>query len=204
MLTAATTFAAFMPQLLAGGWGRIVAVSSPVAQQPGPDSAAYAASKAGLDAIVLSAAREGSGRGLTANLLVVRSIRDEPVQGTSAADRQWTRPSELAAAMLWLCSDEAGQTTGARIPSTEAADMKLDPLTIEELLGEGRETIGARATVPMRPVSGSLRSPTCRRVSGTSRWSPSGTTATARSMPHSSAATLRTPKECPCASTLSA
>ena len=115
--TAARAIAAFLPQLVEGGWGRIVAVSSVFAQQPGATNAAYAASKAGLEALILGAAREGYEHGVTANVLVVRSIRTEPPDGSDPAGaRKWTRPEEIAANMLWLCSDEARLITGARIP----------------------------------------------------------------------------------------
>lgn len=115
--SAVNATAAFVPQLTEGDYGRIVAVSTPFAQQPGATNAAYAASKAALEALILSVAREGLEHGLTANVVVVRSIRNEPpADGDAGRPRTWTRPEELAATMLWLSSEEASQITGARIP----------------------------------------------------------------------------------------
>ncbi len=114
--TAVCTLGAFLPLLEEGDGGRLVAVSSPYAQAPTGTSVAYAASKAALEALVLSVGSELKGR-VTANLIVVRSIRSEPPPGAdAAAPRTWTTPAEIAAAMLWLVSDEAAMVTGARIP----------------------------------------------------------------------------------------
>jgi NAD(P)-dependent dehydrogenase (short-subunit alcohol dehydrogenase family) len=115
--SATHALSAFIAQLADGDYGRVVAVSTPFAQQPGATNAAYAASKAALEALTLSVAREGCEHGVTANVLVVRSIRSEPpADGEDSRPRTWTRPEELAATMLWLCSDEAAMITGARIP----------------------------------------------------------------------------------------
>lgn len=113
--TAVRTMAAFLPQIQSGGWGRVVAVSTPFAQAPGGTGAAYAASKAALEALVRSVAREAGESGVTANLVVVRSIRPRDAQSSTAAGKS-TSPEEIAATMLWLCSDEAGTVNGARIP----------------------------------------------------------------------------------------
>jgi NAD(P)-dependent dehydrogenase (short-subunit alcohol dehydrogenase family) len=115
--SAVHTLSAFLPQLADGDYGRIVAVSSPFAQRPSATNAAYASAKAALEALILSAAQEGAQHAVTANVLIVRSIRGERPAGSDANEpRSWVRPEELAAVMLWLCSDEAGRTTGARIP----------------------------------------------------------------------------------------
>lgn len=114
--TAVCTFGAFLPLLAEGQGGRLIAVSSPYAQAPSGTNVAYAASKSALEALVLSLGAELKGR-VTANLIVVRSIRSEPPAGATADElRSWTTPEEIAKAMLWLASDEAGQVTGARIP----------------------------------------------------------------------------------------
>jgi len=104
--------------LLAAGWGRIVAVSPTTVATPGPNMAAYVAAKAGEEALLMALARELKGTGATANVLVVRAIdvehaRDrEPSPKTAA----WTTPEEVAAAIVYLCSDEARVVNGARIP----------------------------------------------------------------------------------------
>ena len=98
---------AFLPDIAAAEVGRIVTVSTFVASAPTPKHAAYAASKAAVEALTISVARDLAGTTATANVVVIRSIGDEKPTDT--------RPEEIAAAMLWLCSPEAGATNGQRI-----------------------------------------------------------------------------------------
>jgi NAD(P)-dependent dehydrogenase (short-subunit alcohol dehydrogenase family) len=102
-------FQSFVPQLQKSGWGRAIAISSPVASRPVARRAAYAAGKAAQEALFLSLAEELKGTGVTANLIVVSNI---DVTGAGNG----TTPDEIVAAMLYLCSDEAGKVTGARLP----------------------------------------------------------------------------------------
>jgi len=109
---------AFVPYLVANGWGRIMAVSAPAATRPAARSAPYAAGKAAQEALLLTLARELAGSGVTANLLVVRAIdaqhrRDSERTAETAA---WTTPEEIASAIVYLCSDAAGVVNGAHIP----------------------------------------------------------------------------------------
>ncbi len=109
---------ALVPHLISGGWGRIVAVSPTTVAMPGPNMAPYVTAKAGQEALLIALARELRGTGCTANVLVVRAIdvqhvRDrEPSPKTAA----WTTPEEIAAAIVYLCSDDARVVNGARIP----------------------------------------------------------------------------------------
>ncbi len=99
---------AFLPDISAATDGRVIAVSTPVAGAPTPGHAAYAATKAAVEALIMSVARDLTGTTATANLVLVRAIGDEkPNQ---------TRPEELAAAMAWLTSPAAGAVNGQRIP----------------------------------------------------------------------------------------
>ena len=100
---------AFVPQLVRSGWGRVLAVSPISASRPPGMNGAYAAAKSGQETLLLTLAEEFKGRGLTANVLQVRSIDAEHTG-------DGTTPEDLAAAMLYLCSDEAGKINGARIP----------------------------------------------------------------------------------------
>jgi NAD(P)-dependent dehydrogenase (short-subunit alcohol dehydrogenase family) len=99
---------AFLPDIAAAENGRIVTVSTFVAAAPTPKHAAYAASKAAVEALTISVARDLAGTTATANVVVLRSIGDE-----KPTDQ---RPEEIAAAMAWLCSPEAGTINGQRIP----------------------------------------------------------------------------------------
>jgi NAD(P)-dependent dehydrogenase (short-subunit alcohol dehydrogenase family) len=99
---------AFLPDILAAEHGRIVTVSTYVAAAPTPKHAAYAASKAAVEALTISVARDLAGTSATANVVVLRSIGDEkPTE---------QRPEEIAAVMAFLCSPDAGTINGQRIP----------------------------------------------------------------------------------------
>ena len=60
--------------MVANGWGRIIGISSVLAGQPAVRMAAAAASKAGMEAFLLAVAQEAKSKGVTANILVVRTI----------------------------------------------------------------------------------------------------------------------------------
>jgi 3-oxoacyl-[acyl-carrier protein] reductase len=99
---------AFLPSIRAAAGGRIVTVSSPLAGAPVGEIAAYAASKAAVEAATLSVARELADTNATANVVLVRTIGD--------AKRSHTRPDEVAAAIHWLCAPAAAAVNGQRIP----------------------------------------------------------------------------------------
>ena len=65
---------AFVPHLLANEWGRLIAVSSPLAMSPPGNNSPYAIGKAGQEVIMLSLAQELAGTGVTSNVILVRSI----------------------------------------------------------------------------------------------------------------------------------
>jgi NAD(P)-dependent dehydrogenase (short-subunit alcohol dehydrogenase family) len=99
---------AFLPDIKAAEHGRIITMSTPLAGTPVTNVAAYAATKAGVESLTLSVAKDLSGTGATANVLLVRTIGSEKPTHT--------RPEEIAAAMAWLCSPEASAVSGQRIP----------------------------------------------------------------------------------------
>jgi NAD(P)-dependent dehydrogenase (short-subunit alcohol dehydrogenase family) len=103
---------AFVGMLKAGG-ARFIGVTSPKAQAPTAKSALYSMAKAASDALVLALADELRGTGSTANLVVVDSIS---VPGTPYGKS--TPAEEIAATMLFLCSDAAATINGARVPLT--------------------------------------------------------------------------------------
>jgi NAD(P)-dependent dehydrogenase (short-subunit alcohol dehydrogenase family) len=98
---------AFLPDVIAAEHGRIVTVSAYVAATPTPKHAAYAASKAAVEALTISVARDLAGTTATSNVVVLRSI------GAEKPTEQ--RPEEIAAVMAWLCSPEAGTINGQRV-----------------------------------------------------------------------------------------
>jgi NAD(P)-dependent dehydrogenase (short-subunit alcohol dehydrogenase family) len=109
---------AALPGMVAAGWGRIAAVGSRPALDASPKSASYSIAKAAEDTLLRTVAREVAGTGVTANLVIVGTIDEEHQRDTAPTPKNatWTTPEEIAAAFLYLCSDEAGTVNGARLP----------------------------------------------------------------------------------------
>jgi NAD(P)-dependent dehydrogenase (short-subunit alcohol dehydrogenase family) len=105
---------AFVPGMIEQRWGRVIVISTPLAQAPGAKQAPYAIGKAAQDILMLTLAQELKGTGVTANCIQIRSIETAPPD--PAKPRTGSTPAEIVAALLWLCSDEAAATNGARIP----------------------------------------------------------------------------------------
>lgn len=102
------TLRAFLPAVRAAEHGRIVTVSTPLAGTPVANIGPYAVSKSAVETLTLITSKELAETSATANVVLVRTIGD--------AKPTYTRPEEIAAAMLWLCTPEAGATNGQRIP----------------------------------------------------------------------------------------
>ncbi|WP_374444652.1 3-oxoacyl-[acyl-carrier-protein] reductase [Stella sp.] len=103
-------------------WGRIVSVTSVVGHTGNPGQANYAASKAGIAGMTKAIAAEVASRGITANCVAPGFIRtamtdvltDEQkdrIQTQIPAGRMGTA-EEVAAAVAWLATPEAGYVTG--------------------------------------------------------------------------------------------
>ncbi len=109
---------AAVPGMVARGWGRVIAVSTPYAANPLGKGAAYAISKGAEETLLRALAREVAADGVTANLVVVKRIDvdHEREREPSPQNATWTTPEEIATVMRFLCTDEAAAITGARIP----------------------------------------------------------------------------------------
>lgn len=109
---------AFVPHLIANGWGRVVGVSSPNVAAPPANAAPYTIGKSAQEALFLTLAQELKGTGVTANILRVRTIdlQHERQRQPSPKNAAWTTPEEIAASVLYLCSNEASIVNGARLP----------------------------------------------------------------------------------------
>jgi len=103
-------------------WGRIVNIGSVVGATGNPGQGNYAASKAGIIGMSKSLAHEVAGRGITVNVVapgfidtaMTDRLTDEQKATINAripAGRMG-QPAEIAAAVLYLCSGEAGYVTG--------------------------------------------------------------------------------------------
>ena len=108
---------AAVPGMVERGWGRVIAVTASTVVTTPPKLAAYTVAKAAEETLLRTLAREVSGNGVTVNLIAVRTIDTdrERERNPMPKNATWTTPEELASVMLYLCADEAGAITGARI-----------------------------------------------------------------------------------------
>ena len=116
---------AAIPGMRAGGWGRIVNVSSQAALMGSAAHAHYAAAKAGLHGLTFSLAKELAPHRITINLVVPGRIRTAMLDERSAGrEAEWLAqtplgrlgtPEEVAAAVAFLASEQASYVTGAAL-----------------------------------------------------------------------------------------
>ena len=114
-----------MRPMMKARWGRIVNISSIVGATGNPGQVNYAASKAGMVGLTKSIAYEVASRGITANAVapgfIATAMTDKlnddqkaAINSKIPAARMGT-PEEIAAAVLYLSSPEAGYVTGATL-----------------------------------------------------------------------------------------
>ncbi|MGH9656911.1 MAG: SDR family NAD(P)-dependent oxidoreductase [Bryobacteraceae bacterium] len=109
---------AVIPHMRARGAGRIVAIGSRAADEPGAGVAAYAASKAALHALMKSLALENKDRGISVNV-VAPGTMDTPANRAAmprADFSRWARPQQVAALVLSLASGALSDVSGAVVP----------------------------------------------------------------------------------------
>ena len=113
---------AVLRPMLKQRWGRIISISSIVGLMGNPGQANYASAKAGIIGFTRSVAREVASRGITANAIAPGFIDTEMTQKLSHNQRQdlmariplgrLGTPDDVAAAVSFLASEEAGYITG--------------------------------------------------------------------------------------------
>ena len=106
-------------------WGRVINISSVVGQCGNPGQANYVASKAGLIGLTKSLAQEMASRNITVNAIAPGFIDTDMTQGLSPELKEKLlatiplkrlgKPEDVAAAVRFLASEEAGYITGAVI-----------------------------------------------------------------------------------------
>jgi NAD(P)-dependent dehydrogenase (short-subunit alcohol dehydrogenase family) len=109
---------AVIPEMRKAGGGRIIAIGSRAAEDPGPKVGAYSASKAALVSLMKTVALENKDAGITANVILPGTMdtpanrKDMPGANVS----QWVQPVSVASLIVWLAGDAGKDVTGAAIP----------------------------------------------------------------------------------------
>lgn len=126
-----------LPHMYAGGWGRVVNISSVHGLRASAYKSAYVAAKHALEGLSKVTAIEAAAHGVTSNCvspgyvrtpLVEGQVQDQAAaHGVSPEDvlsdvllarspiKRLIEPEEVAAAVLWLCGPHTGYVTGTSI-----------------------------------------------------------------------------------------
>lgn len=107
-------------------WGRVINISSVVGAMGNAGQANYAAAKAGLEGFSRAMAKEIGSRGITVNSIAPGFIDTDMTKELPEANKEAMlaqipagrlgQPEEIAAAVEFLVSEQAGYVTGATIP----------------------------------------------------------------------------------------
>jgi 2-hydroxycyclohexanecarboxyl-CoA dehydrogenase len=117
---------AALPAMQAAGFGRIINITSEAGRLGSKGGAVYSAAKGGVIAFTKSIARENARFGITANAIAPGPIRTPMLEAAVAQGgdrilramtdatllRRLGEPEEIAAAVLFLASDQAAYITG--------------------------------------------------------------------------------------------
>jgi NAD(P)-dependent dehydrogenase (short-subunit alcohol dehydrogenase family) len=118
-----------LDDMLKARWGRVINVSSVVAERGNPGQANYAAAKAGLIGLTKTVAAEVARRGVTVNAVAPGFIETDMTRATAARVgvdfddfkqaattqiplRRTGRPEDVAAVISFLCSEDASYVSG--------------------------------------------------------------------------------------------
>ncbi|KXF55765.1 3-oxoacyl-ACP reductase [Rhodococcus sp. SC4] len=119
------TTRATIPHMRAGRFGRIINVTSYTGLHGNIGQANYGAAKAGIIGFTKTVAKEVAGFGITVNAIspnaataMVSAVPADKLAELTAAvpQKRFAEPSEMAAAVAFLASSEAGYITGAVLP----------------------------------------------------------------------------------------
>ena len=100
------------------GNGRIIAIGSRAAVEPGANVGAYSASKAAMVSLIRTVALENTDAGITSNVILPGTM-DTPANRKAMPDAdfsKWVQPTSVASLIVWLAGDAGKAMNGAVIP----------------------------------------------------------------------------------------
>lgn len=113
---------AAVPAMLEGGYGRIVNIASIAGKEGNPNASHYSASKAGVIALTKSLGKELADRNVAVNCVTPAAARTAIFDQMSETHinymlskipmGRFVEPSEIAALVAWLSSEDCSFTTG--------------------------------------------------------------------------------------------
>ncbi|MBM7770529.1 3-hydroxybutyrate dehydrogenase [Actinokineospora baliensis] len=128
----------FLPHMYAGGWGRVVNISSVHGLRASAYKSAYVTAKHALEGLSKVVAVEGAPHGVTSNCVSPGYVRTPLVTGQIEAQsrahgvgadevveqvlldrspiKRLVEPEDVAATVVWLCGPHTANVTGASIP----------------------------------------------------------------------------------------
>lgn len=119
------TIQAAVPDMIAGGWGRIITISSHAGQSGSPMQVHYTSAKSGVIGMTKALARELAAHGITVNSIPPSLVETPQMHRTKATGEfpvdmivqmipisRPGQPEEIGGACLFLASDDASYITG--------------------------------------------------------------------------------------------
>jgi len=109
---------AVLPAMRKTGNGRIIAIGSRAALEPGAGVGAYSASKAAMVSLIRTVALENKDVGITANVILPGTM-DTPANRKAMPNAdvsKWVQPANVARLIISLAGDAGKDVNGAAIP----------------------------------------------------------------------------------------
>jgi NAD(P)-dependent dehydrogenase (short-subunit alcohol dehydrogenase family) len=109
---------ATLPALRRTGDGRIIAIGSRAAVEPGAGVGAYSASKAAMVSLMKTVAIENKDAGVRANVISPGTMDTSANRKAmpNVDSSKWVRPATIASLIVWLAGEAGKDVNGAVIP----------------------------------------------------------------------------------------